>query len=154
MIFATPTGRNGSKLGPRRSQDGPKIAQEAPKTAQEAPKTAQEAPRRPKIAPRSPRSRPRRPKIPPRRPQDAPRASPRHRPWLKGGSTGRPGKASWPPKARRGEDYKGGASKRRKFLLRDLTRPWAEGPANLKASAHSTGPGYSIQWVELSLIHI
>ena len=43
MIFATPTGRNGSKLAPRRSQDGPKISQDAPKTAQEAPKTPQDA---------------------------------------------------------------------------------------------------------------
>ena len=119
MIFATPTGRNGSKLAPRRSQDGPKISQEAPKTAQEAPKTAQETPRRPKTAPRSPRSRPRRPKIPPRRPQDAPRASPRHRESSRIGWTG----ASWAPRARGGGGYRGGASIRRRVLLRDLTRP-------------------------------
>ena len=102
MIFATPTGRNGSKFAPRRSQDGPKIPQEAPKTAQEAPKTAQETPRRPKTAPRSPRSRPRRPKIPPRRPQDAPRAPPRHRPSVPDGSGMARGWGKWEPLGRRG----------------------------------------------------
>ena len=42
MIFATPTGRNGSKLAPRQPQETPKTAQEAPKTAQETPRRPQE----------------------------------------------------------------------------------------------------------------
>ena len=129
MIFATPTGRNGSKLAPRRSQDGPKIPQEAPKTAQEAPKTAQETPRRPKTAPRSPRSRPRRPKIPPRRPQDAPRASPRHRT----SSREARGSGHGEPLGRRGPVGEGdigeGLRLEEEFIAVSNT-PWAEGPAN------------------------
>ena len=38
---------------------------------------------------------------------------------------------------------KGGKGKwKSRKVLRDLTRPWARGPANLIAYAHSAGPGF------------
>ena len=113
--FCNPYGPKWLQIG---SPTVPRRPQDPPRGPQDGPRGPQDGPRQPKTAPRSPRSRPRRPKIPPRRPQDAPRASPRHRPRLGGGSGIGSGRASW-PRARRGGGYRGGASIRRRVLLRD-----------------------------------
>ena len=49
MIFATPAGRNCSKLAPRQLQACPKIAQEGPKTAQGPAREPRGGPTSPKI---------------------------------------------------------------------------------------------------------
>ena len=127
MILATPTGRNGSKLAPRRSQDGPKIPQEAPKTAQEVPKMAQEAPRRrrgrPGAAQDGPRSHQDGPKTLQERLPDIGEAQGRLEDGVDGSLLG----AEGPP----GRGVGGREKQLRREDRRDLTRRWVEGPANL-----------------------
>ena len=147
MIFVTPMGRNAlpERPGsvperPRTAQDDPKTAKDGPKTAQDGPKDAQDGQRGAQDGPRGTQDDPKTPqeapKTPPRRPK-----RPQKRSTLSGPASGieKGSKRDRPFAAqaslvgdKRGYKYPlGVVIQRQKSRSRDLTRRWAEGPANL-----------------------
>ena len=156
MVFATPMGRNAlperpgsvperpmtaqddpktAKDGPKTAQDGPRGAQDGPRDSQDGQRGAQDGPRGTQDDPKTPQEAPKTPPRPPKRPQKRSTLSDPASGIERGSKRGRPFAAQASLVGdKRGYKYPlGVVILKQKSRSRDLTRRWAEGPANFKA---------------------